>query len=191
MYDFGVTEVLRQKGIRKIEKQGESIAIILSDNNRIVRSTIYKTDFDKSIRALKRACSPYIHDNLVIQEIIMIISMKWNELIGDNDSNEYSSRNVNANEIYDEIKKDKAANGDVPPETWRITLNEKYDNLMKVVRENLPQLRLQIELQLSVKSILNIKDCNIAAGDYCAGSTKLIEDSGHRTVSKVALYILY
>ncbi len=109
MYDFEVTEVLRQKGIRKIEKQGETIAIILSDNNKIVRSTISKTDFDRSIRALKRACSPYIHDNLVIQEIIMIISTKWNELINDNDDDhEYSSRNVNANALYDEIKKDKA-----------------------------------------------------------------------------------
>ena len=95
MCDFEVTEVLRQKGIRKIEKQGETIAIILSDNNKIIRSTIYKADFDKSIRALKRACSPHIHDNLIIQEIIMIISTKWNELIGDNDSNEYSLRDVN------------------------------------------------------------------------------------------------
>ena len=93
MCDFEVTEVLRQKGIRKIEKQGETIAIILSDNNKIVRSTIYKADFDKSIRALKKACSPYIDDKLIIQEIIMIISMEWNELIDNNndDGNEYSS----------------------------------------------------------------------------------------------------
>jgi hypothetical protein len=95
--DFEVTEVLRQKGIRKIMKQGETIAITLLDNNKIIRSTIYKTDFDKSIRAFKKACSPHIDDKLIIQEIIMIISLKWNELIDDNDSNEYSSRNVNAN----------------------------------------------------------------------------------------------
>lgn len=179
MYDFEVTEDLRQKGIRKIEKQGETIAIILSDNNKIVRSTIYKTDFDRSIRALKRACSPYIHDNLVIQEIIMIISTKWNELINDdNDSNEYSSRNVNANAIYDEIKKDKAANGDVPPETWRTTLNEKYDNLMKVIQENLPQLKLQIELQLSVKSILNIKDCTLPLAVIVLGAPSSLKTQG-------------
>ena len=95
-------------------------------------------------------------------------------------SNEYSSsKYVNANTIYDEIKKDKAANGDVSPETWRITLIEKYDNLMKVIHENLPQLRLQIELQLSVKSILNIKDLYITSSSYSAGSTKFVEDSRH------------
>ena len=181
MCDFGVTEVLRQKGIRKIEKQGDTIAIILSDNNKIIRSTIYNTDFDKSIRALKKACSPHVDDKLIIQEIIMIISVKWNELIDNNKDrgNEYSSsRNVNANAINDEIKKDKAANGDVSPETWRITLIEKYDNLMKVILENLPQLRLQIELQLSVKSILNIKDCTLPSAVIVLGAPSSLKTQG-------------
>lgn len=179
IYDFEVTEVLRQKGIRKIERQRETIAITLSDNNKIVRSTIYKTDFDKSIRALKRACSPHIQDNLIIQEIIMLISTKWNELISDNDDgNEYSSRNVNANTIYEEIKKDKAANGDVSSETWRTTLIEKYDNLMKVIHENLPQLQLQIELQLSGKSILNIKDCTLPLAVIVLGAPSSLKTQG-------------
>jgi hypothetical protein len=181
MFDFEVTEVLRQKGIRKIEKQGETIAVILSDNNKIIRSTIYKADFDKSIRALKKACSPHIDDKLIIQEIIMIISMEWNELIDSNndDGNEYSSsRNVNANAIHDEIKKDKAANGDVSPETWRATLNQKYGNLMKVIQKNLPQLRLQIELQLSVKSILNIKDCTLPLAVIILGAPSSLKTQG-------------
>lgn len=184
MCDFEVTEVLRQKGIRKIEKQGETIAVILSDNNKTIRSTIYKADFDKSIRALKRACSPHIHDNLIIQEIIIIISTKWNELIGDNDSNEYSLRDVNPNSIFDEIKKDKAANGDVSPETWKTILNQKYDNLMKVIHENLPQLRLQIELQLSVKSILNIKDCTLPLAVIILGAPSSLKTQGIELLRK-------
>ena len=178
MCDFEVTEVLRQKGIRKIEKQRETIAITLSDNNKIIRSTIYKADFDKSIRALKKACSPYINDKLIIEEIVMIISLKWNKLIDDNDSNEYSLRDVNTNSIFDEIKKDKAANGDVSPETWRITLIKKYTNLMKVIQENLPQLKLQIELQLSVKSILNIKDCTLPLAVIVLGAPSSLKTQG-------------
>jgi hypothetical protein len=89
----------------------------------------------------------------------MIISKQWSKLISDvNDCNDTPSRNTNAGAIYDEIKKDKAANGDVPPEKWRMTLLEKYNNLKRVIYENLPQLWLQIELELSVKSILHIKD---------------------------------
>ena len=183
MCEFEVTDILRQKGIGRIEKQRETFAIILAEGSKVIRSTIYKTDFDKSIKSLKKACTPHIHDNLIIQEIVTIISKKWNELISsndpsNNDSNEYSSRYVNANTIYDEIKKDKAANGDVPPETWRITLNEKYDNLMKVVRENLPQLRLQIELQLSVKSILNIKDCTLPQVIIVLGAPSSLKTQG-------------
>jgi hypothetical protein len=184
MCDFEVTEVLRQKGIRKIEKQGETIAVILSDNNKIIRSTIYKADFDKSSRALKKACSLHIDDKRIIQEIIMIISLRWNELNNDDVGNEYSPRSVSANTIYDEIKKDRAANGDISPETWRNTLNQKYVNLMKVIHENLPPLRLQIELQLSVKSVLNIKDCTLPIAAIVLGAPSSLKTQGIELLRK-------
>ena len=107
IFDFEVTEVLRQKGIKRIEKQADTIAVILSDDDKVIRSTIYKTDFNRSIRALKKECSFHIHDNLIVQEIIMIISKQWSELISDN-GNDTPSRNTNG-AIYDEIKKDKAS----------------------------------------------------------------------------------
>jgi hypothetical protein len=47
--DFEVTEVLRQKGIKRIEKQADTIAVLLSDDDKVIRSTIYKTDFNKSV----------------------------------------------------------------------------------------------------------------------------------------------
>jgi hypothetical protein len=179
IYDFGVTEVLRQKGIRRIERQGDTIAVILSEDDKVMRSTIYKTDFNKTIRALKKACSPHLHDNLIVQEIIMIISKKWNELISDNnDGNDTPSRNTNTGAIYDEIRKDKAANGDVSPEKWRITLLEKYNSLKRVIYENLSQLQLQIELQLSVKSILHIKDCTLPLAVIVLGAPSSLKTQG-------------
>jgi hypothetical protein len=177
MYDFEVTEVLRQKGIKRLEKQGDTIAITLSDDDKMIRSTIYKSDFNKSIRALKKACSLHIHDNLIVQEIILIISKNWNELINDN-GNDTPSGNTNAEAIYDEIRKDKAANGDVSPEKWRIALLEKYNNLKKVIDENLPQLRLQIELQLSVNSILHIKDCTLPMAVIVLGAPSSLKTQG-------------
>jgi hypothetical protein len=38
---FEVTEVLRQKGIKRIEKQGDTIAITVSDDDSLIRSTIW------------------------------------------------------------------------------------------------------------------------------------------------------
>ena len=176
--DFEVTEILSQKGIRRIEQQGETIVVALADDDRVIRSTIHRSDFDKTTRALKKACSLHIHDNLIIQEIILIISKRWNELISDKEVNDSPTRNINANTIYDEIKKDKAANGDILPEKWRVQLVGKYNNLMKTIDENLPQLRLQIELQLSVKSILNIKSCTLPLAVIVLGAPSSLKTQG-------------
>jgi hypothetical protein len=189
IYDFEVTEVLRQKGIRAIEKQGDTIAVIFSDDDKVIRSTIYKADFNKTILALKKACSLHVHDKLIVQEIILIISKKWNELISDNGSsnnngNNTSSTNTNAGAIYDEISKDKAANGDITPEKWRKILLERYSNLKKIIDENLPQLWLQIELQLSVKSILNIKDCTLPMAVIVLGAPSSLKTQGIKLFRK-------
>ena len=128
MYSFEVTEILRQKGMRRIERQHETIVVVLEDgggDEKVIRSSIYSLDFNKSMRALKKVCSAFIQDSLVIQEIILIISKSWDELINDNEVKDSTSRNTNASDIYEEIKKDKAANGDIPPETWRVQLSEE------------------------------------------------------------------
>ena len=39
---------------------------------------------------------------------------------------------------------------------WRTLVKEKYDNLEKVVKDNLPSLWLAIEFVLSIRSIMNI-----------------------------------
>ncbi len=44
---------------------------------------------------------------------------------------------------------------------WTEKLLEKYENLRKVVSDNLPNLWNALEFALSVKTILNIKDCTL------------------------------
>jgi hypothetical protein len=102
IYEFEITEVLKQKGIERIEKQPDTFAITLSDDHTVIRSTIYKSDFDKSSRSLRQACSSHIHDNRIVQEIILIISQKWNELISNNESNGYNV--TECDRIQDTIK---------------------------------------------------------------------------------------
>jgi hypothetical protein len=129
IYSFEVTDILRQKGIRRIERQHETIVVVLDDddNEKIIRSSIYSSDFNKSMRALKKVCSPFIHDNLVIQEIILIISKMWNELINDKEEEEDSpATNTNVSAIYDEIKKDRAANGEIPHGAWSMEKGDIY-----------------------------------------------------------------
>ena len=49
---------------------------------------------------------------------------------------------------------------------------------MRVIDENLPQLRLQIELELSVKSILNIKDCTLPLAVIVLGVPSSLKTQG-------------
>lgn len=132
----------------------------------------------------------YIHDNLIIQEIILIISKKWNELINHNSGesgsgNNNESPNRNANAIYDEIKKeDKAANDNISQEEWRTKLLEKYNNLKKVIEENLPQLWLQIEFELSIKSVTNIKDCTLPQIVIVLGAPSSLKTQGIELLKK-------
>jgi hypothetical protein len=44
---------------------------------------------------------------------------------------------------------------------WSKKVKERYDNLHKVVFDNLPNLWPALEFALSVKTILNIKDCTL------------------------------
>jgi hypothetical protein len=44
---------------------------------------------------------------------------------------------------------------------WSEKLKERYDNLHKVISDNLPNLWPALEFALSVKSILNIRHCNL------------------------------
>ena len=59
-----------------------------------------------------------------------------------------------------------------------MTLLEKYNNLKRVIYENLPQLWLQIELELSVKSILHIKDCTLPMAVIVLGAPSSLKTQG-------------
>ena len=55
------------------------------------------------------------------------------------------------------LKKNKKQSYD----EWKIGLEKRYDDLKKTIDENMPTLWEAMEFQLSVKSILNIKDCSL------------------------------
>jgi hypothetical protein len=44
---------------------------------------------------------------------------------------------------------------------WNTKLVEKYQNLYKLVNESIPELWIPLEFALSIKTILNIKNCTL------------------------------
>ena len=70
--------------------------------------------------------------------------------------------NNNSTDLYDQIiiensSKEKFLSYD----DWQIKLGEKYQNLRDKVNKLIPELWEPLEFALSVKSILNIKDCTL------------------------------
>ena len=63
---------------------------------------------------------------------------------------------------------------------WRILVKEKYDNLEKVVKDNLPSLWLAIEFVLSIKSIMNIAGVTLPWFGIILGRASSSKDCSYR-----------
>src|SRR5688500_8408669 len=46
-------------------------------------------------------------------------------------------------------------------EEWNKTLLERYENLYKIVNDNMPELWIPLDFALSIKTILNIRGCTL------------------------------
>ena len=59
---------------------------------------------------------------------------------------------------------------------WRTLVKEKYDNLEKVVKDNLPSLWLAIEFVLSIRSIMNIAGVTLTMVRDYTRKSKFVKD---------------
>lgn len=63
-------------------------------------------------------------------------------------------------------------------EEWQILIKEKYDNLKKVIDNNLPQLWLSVEFILAVKSIMNIQGVTLPWLGILLGRASSLKTAG-------------
>jgi hypothetical protein len=172
-FDFEISDGLKQRGVSRIAK--DSMTILLVYKNKTVRSAIYKQDFNKTIKSLEKYCSRFIHDQETMQEIILVVSEKWNDLTNNNDNGAtyQQQQQPNSNSAAQEQNK-----VDVSTEQWQIKLKEKYQNLQQLVNKNLPSLWLSLELELSILRILNIQDCTLPFAGIVLGRPSSLKTVG-------------
>ena len=72
-----------------------------------------------------------------------------------------SEKDIERNRILNEIQKLRQENSDLTFEEWSTTLNEKRHNLDKKVEEYFPEISLELDFILSIKTILNIEDITL------------------------------
>lgn len=153
--EFEVSEVLKERGVSKIAREDTTFVVVYQ--NKPIRSTIYKNDFNKTIKSLEKAFRFHSLNNEMIQTIILSISQGWNNIIGnDNGRNAKKKEDEAILNGIEELRKTK-----ISQEEWLTKLSDKHEALFNIVNKNISNLWPLIEFALSIKSILNIKDCSL------------------------------
>ena len=157
-----LTQELKSIGIvtKFVYNSLKNVLIInLSDiyKNQIVILSGYSTDWLKFIDKVgKRLKQKGLENNhiLLIQDVIEYNYKIF--LIKEDTYNKFNDNNKNFQQPSSQINEQK-----ISLTEWQTKLLEKYRNIQNIVNESIPQLWKPLEFALSVKSILNIKDCTL------------------------------
>jgi hypothetical protein len=155
--ELQVPQELKQLGVG-LWKEGQTIVVKYGDYP--IRFEILR-DWNKTIRVFHKKVDDIISDKQLIQRIEACLSGNYSAII----QNTGSGR---VNEVAEELE--RIPRPDITPEEWQGKLVEKYNNLRCTVKESLPNLWLPLEFSLSIKCILNIKDCNLPFAGFILGA---------------------
>lgn len=109
--------------------------LVVEFHGQTIKSKVDKNDLDYTIKELRDELDNQT-DNIELKEqIIYFVSKNWDAIIQNNNL-----------QSYDE---------------WKAGLEKRYVDLKKTIMDNMPTLWEAMEFQLAVKTILNIKDCNL------------------------------
>jgi hypothetical protein len=158
--EFEISQELKQRGIRSITREGNTICINMIDN--CIRFGVYAQDFDKTVRSFDKNTKKLgiARDEALVQYFLGFLSKNWNELI-DNEQAEIASQdgiNTGTKTSTNDIL---TINKDLSFEDWQIGLTDRYFILRNTADRNFPALWCSLDFELSVNKILNIKDCTL------------------------------
>ena len=159
--DFEINEKLKQSGLSRIALEDKN-TLLIEFEKIPYRFTVYNT-INETIKPIERRLKQYINDNLILQQIYLIISRNWNKI---NNHLDYEDNNIDDGSIRREENKPVL---NTTNDQWIEILREKHSSLFKLVSDTFPELVQPLEFALSVKSILNIKDCSLPFGGIILG----------------------
>ena len=116
----------------------EARLIVIEYGEGVYKSELDPNDLSKTITNLRNSLDVFIEDIELKEQIILFVSKNWATLLKENVSQKSIS--------YDE---------------WSNGLNKRYDELKRMIKEIFPELWETIEIELSVKSILNVQDITL------------------------------
>jgi DNA-binding transcriptional ArsR family regulator len=169
---------LKNLGFEKVSIINKNIIINLSDG----RPIFSKFKIDNLEGTLKSLNKKLIEKGLkgeVVERLELLLTDKILEKINELErQKEYSASNTDVRKIEEEIEKDRIAIGEISEQEWQTNLVEKYQNLQEKVRLNIPSLWSGLDFDLSIKFILNIKDCTLPFAGILLGSPSSLKTVG-------------
>lgn len=187
-----------------VGKKSQNLVIFLNSTyeNKIVNSSINKTNWKKTQNSLKEALESKGVTNDHINMILDILDNNSDVILNNMDgrSNDtttekynptlYEDREISKEWIIAEIERVKARNKGITFEAWKEGLLKRYTNIKEVTQRHFPHAWDGIDFTLSVLRILNIDGCTLPfAGIILARS------GGNKTLSSGMLvpwpYVYY
>jgi hypothetical protein len=175
---------LKNLGLEKLSIINKNIIINLSDG-RLIFSKFKIDNLEGTLKSLNKKLVEKGINGQTIERLELLLTDKILEKINELERQKVcSASSTDVRKIEEEIEKDRIAIGEISEQEWQTNLVEKYQNLQEIVRLNLPNLWSGLEFVLSIKSILNIKDCTIPFAGILLGRPSSLKTVGIELLRK-------
>lgn len=153
------SEGLRQLGYT-IQKQGLIIIVRSSDGSYSRGFTIYRNDWNKTIKQIEKALEKDGFEQLTISAVLKELTDNYDVLMMKN-TKMSQEQQVQKMQLQELKMEPKATKSNCTMEQWRLELQKKYNHLRTTADEQVPGLWLPLEFAISIKCILNIRNISL------------------------------
>jgi hypothetical protein len=164
VHEFPITDEIRGLGFSRVCTMGKTLLVYNAKMDPI-QCQYYKDDSIKTIKMLRKALvDTHEFDIKVIDKFIVLLSQIWVQLVEAQDQAAKSVSDAEKKQkdsIIQEVKELRVANAGITAEDWISGLTKRYEELRKVVLDNIPELWAGLEFELSIMRILNIDKCTL------------------------------
>jgi len=170
-FDLGIPDKLKKHNVTRNEWTGSNLYV--ECNDRTVVTPLTAEQIGKWPDCFRKAAGKVITSNGatasdIIEDIIQYDSSAvWSlhkeslKTGGNGNGRDDDSELRSATKLQLKMSPKVVRLADCTMDEWRTTLKSKYDNLKKVVDEQLPGLWLPLEFALSVRCIMHIKNISL------------------------------
>jgi DNA-binding Lrp family transcriptional regulator len=186
LHDYPITDEIKVLGFSRVYKKDKNLVIYNSP--AFITSRYFSGDLHSTLNHLEKALIDYDKRNnnhFGSQKIERFlrwfaeIDIKTDEAQEDAAKEVQRLDNIHKERILAEIDELKAVHAGISSEEWKTGLVNRFERLQQTVQNNIPDLWVGLEFELSCMRVLNIHGCTlpiiaIILGRAAGGKTQVI-----------------